>query len=348
MQSTDSWNKIVSQYNKIRNNKEEVVQASWEFIFSTLFNYSDSEIDSQRPVQMGSTPKYPDIIIKNENEDLFVVELKQHTLHKGQDQLISYLNQLKVNIGILVCDNLYIYDFDYTSRENAYSVLEIPFVQDNPNGIRFVELFSKDNFDKQKIKDFIRESNDKKNAVATIKNEITEDLASKLLKNFFKEKYPEIDIEDILLDYIISIKKKSLIALSSSTEKVIRVNEDSQDEEYYYNNQRYAKRKFVLTVVTDYVRNNPDITYNQLKQIFPDKLQGKYGVFQDDALVIETVLKNHRDKQYEYNRRYFTKCSEKIKLNTDGRTIIVSGEWGHNFDKFFNRAKELGLNVEKK
>ena len=69
MQSTESWNKIVSQYNKIRNNKEEVVQASWEFIFSTLFNYSDSEIDSQRPVQMGSTPKYPDIIIKNENED---------------------------------------------------------------------------------------------------------------------------------------------------------------------------------------------------------------------------------------------------------------------------------------
>ena len=38
MQSTDSWNKIVSQYNKIRNNKEEVGQASWEFIFSTLFN----------------------------------------------------------------------------------------------------------------------------------------------------------------------------------------------------------------------------------------------------------------------------------------------------------------------
>ena len=42
MQSTESWNKIVSQYNKIHNNKEEVVQASCEFIFSTLFNYSYS------------------------------------------------------------------------------------------------------------------------------------------------------------------------------------------------------------------------------------------------------------------------------------------------------------------
>ena len=95
MQSTESWNKIVSQYNKIRNNKEEVVQASWEFIFSTLYNYTASDIDSQRPGQMGSTPKYPDIIIKDENEDLFVVELKQHTLHKGQEQLISYLKEQK-------------------------------------------------------------------------------------------------------------------------------------------------------------------------------------------------------------------------------------------------------------
>ena len=205
------WNKIVSQYNKIRNNKEEVVQASWEFIFSTLFNYSDSEIDSQRPVQMGSTPKYPDIILKNENEDLFVVELKQHTLHKGQDQLISYLNQLKVNIGILVCDNLYIYDFDYTARENTYSVLEIPFIQDNPNGSRFVELFSKDNFDKQKIKDFIKECNENKDIVNEIKNEITSNLASELLKKYFKEKYTEIDIDKILAEYNVSVSKKSSV-----------------------------------------------------------------------------------------------------------------------------------------
>ena len=101
------WNKIVSQYNKIRNCKEEIVQASWELLFSTIFNYSDSEIDAQRAVQMGSSPKYPDIIIKNNNEDLFVVELKQYTLHIGQEQLFSYLNQLKIDIGILICDKLY-------------------------------------------------------------------------------------------------------------------------------------------------------------------------------------------------------------------------------------------------
>ena len=262
MKTAELWNKIVSQYNKIRNSKEEVVQASWELLFSTLFNYSDSEIDSQRPVQMGSTPKYPDIIIKNQNGDLFVVELKQHTLHKGHEQLISYLNQLKVNIGILVCDKLYIYDFDYTAKENAYSVLEIPFTQDNPNGSRFVELFSKDNFDKQKIKDFIKESNQKKNSETEIKNELSVNLITELLKSHFSEKYPAVDVEKILADYNISISKKCVVqplthfqAVQKTTNVANRTNEEKLIKDIrsvgmetfvkyfeYYNNPNYETR----------------------------------------------------------------------------------------------------------
>lgn len=348
MQPIDSWNKIVSQYNKIRNNKEDVVQASWELIFSTLFNYSDSEIDSQRPVQMGSTPKYPDIIIKNQNEDLYVVELKQLTLHKGQEQLISYLNQLKVNIGVLVCNNLYIYDFDYTAKENAYSVLEIPFVPDNPNGSRFVELFSKGNFDKQKIKDFIRESNAAKNAISEIKSELTSSLVSKLVEKYLLEKYPSVDVRTILTDYVFSISPKNTnyLKLQDNDSNVVITN--SSNEIFLYNNQVLGKGRFVLNVVSDYIRNHPNITYNELKLVFPDKLQGGFGVFQNDETVMQTVLHNYKDKVLAYKKCYFIKQSEKITLQNEGCTIIVSTQWGHNFDKFFNRAKELGLNVERK
>lgn len=350
MQTSDSWNKIVSQYNKIRNNKEEVVQASWEFIFSTLFNYSDPEIDSQRPVQMGSTPKYPDIIIKNENEDLFVVELKQHTLHKGQDQLISYLNQLKVNIGILVCDNLYIYDFDYTARENAYSVLEIPFTQDNPNGSKFIELFSKENFDKQKIKDFIKESNNKKNAESEMKNELTSGLVIQLLKNYFVEKYPTINVQEILenYDFIVSYKS-SVLPIENTETSEIMLDEPQSAKHFIFNNFEYGKGRVVLSVVQYYVKQHPEITYRNLKMVFPDSLQGgQFGVIQNDATVKETVLRNYSDKNSAYKKRFFSKSNEKIILPADGTTIIVSTQWGDNFDNFFKRAKELGLNVEKR
>ena len=205
------WNEIVSEYNDNLNCKEEIVQKTWEVLFKLCFGYSKPEIDSQRSVKMGVMTKRADIVITNGVEDLFVIELKRHVLHEGQEQLFSYLNQLKIDLGILVCDKLYIYDYDYTAKENSYSVLEIPFIQDNPNGSRFVELFSKDNFDKQKIKDFIKECNENKDIVNEIKNEITSNLASELLKKYFKEKYTEIDIDKILAEYTVSVSKKSSV-----------------------------------------------------------------------------------------------------------------------------------------
>ena len=346
MQSTESWNKIVSQYNKIRNNKEEVVQASWEFIFSTLFNYSDSEIDSQRPVQMGSTPKYPDIILKNENEDLFVVELKQHTLHKGQDQLISYLNQLKVNIGILVCDNLYIYDFDYTARENTYSVLEIPFIQDNLNGSKFVELFSKDNFDKQKIKDFIKECNENKDIVNEIKNEITSNLASELLKKYFKEKYTEIDIDKILAEYTVSVSKKSSVytnpaaTISGSSIYVPRMTTSSfmtKDATQFMVNgiPTGGKGPTVYAAVNTYIDSHPNITLQELQTAFPDYL-AKPG-FGKMIRKVEDVTPN------EWSGSRFNK--HPISLS-DGTRITVSTQWKpDNMQSFIEGVKKLGIAI---
>lgn len=344
MPYTTYWNKIVSQVNKNMNSKEEIVQTSWELLFSTIFDYSDSEIDPQRPVQMGVATKRADIVIKDGNSDLFVVELKRHMLHEGQEQLFSYLNQLKIDLGILVCDKLYIYDYDYTSKDNTYSFLEIPFTPDNPNGSRFVELFSKDNFDKQKIRDFIKESNNKKNAESEIKNELSSNLLMELLKNHFSNKYPIADVEKILSGYTFSIAEKNISPIPAISTTMTPKGKYS----YFYNNKNFSKRKLVLAVVTDYVKNNPKITYEQLKSVFPDKLQGNFGVFQDDATVFQTTLAKVNNKEKEYKKRYFSNPNDKIYLETDEKTIIVSGEWGDNFDDFFNHAKVLGLNVEKK
>lgn len=337
------WNKIVSQYNKIRNCKEEIVQASWELLFSTIFNYSDSEIDAQRAVQMGSSPKYPDIIIKNNNEDLFVVELKQYTLHIGQEQLFSYLNQLKIDIGILICDKLYIYDFDYTKREENYSFVEIDFKPDNPDGEKFIELFMSDNFDKQKIKEFIRIHNQSKNNIDLIRKELNAENLMQILKNHFYEKYPETDVEEALRDYEIVLQHKFL-ETSQLVSSDIDIYSDKEHIEYFYKNQNLSKRKLVLNVIKDYVTKHPQITFEELKTLFPDKLQGSCGVFQDDEKMKQKFFK----KESEYKKRYFTRPEQKIRLQAEGRTIVVSGEWGDNFEMFFTQARKLGLPVEKK
>lgn len=341
------WNEIVSEYNDNLNCKEEIVQKTWEVLFKLCFGYSKPEIDSQRSVKMGVMSKRADIVINNGVEDLFVVELKRHVLHEGQEQLFSYLNQLKIDLGILVCDKLYIYDYDYTAKENAFSVLEIPFVQDNPNGSRFVELFSKDNFDKQKIKDFIKECNENKDIVNEIKNEITFNLASELLKKYFKEKYTGVDIDKILSEYTVSVSKKSSVytnpaaTISGSSIYAPRMTTSSfktKDATQFMVNgmPTGGKGPTVYATVKIYIDSHPNISLQELKTAFPDYL-AKPG-FGKMIRSVEEVTTN------EWSGSRFNK--HPITLS-DGTRITVSTQWKpDNMRSFIEGVTRLGIEIK--
>lgn len=340
------WNEIVSEYNDNLNCKEEIVQKTWEVLFKLCFGYSKAEIDSQRSVKMGVMTKRADIVITNGAEDLFVVELKRHVLHEGQEQLFSYLNQLKIDLGILVCDKLYIYDYDYTAKENAYSVLEIPFVTDNPNGSRFVELFLKDNFDKQKIRDFIKECNENKDIVNEIKNEITSNLATELLKKYFREKYTDIDIDKILSDYSVVVSLKSTVYSTPTTgipvssgyvPRTFATSFATKDATQFMVNgiPTGGKGSTVYTAVKGYIDSHPGITVQELKIAFPDYL-AKPG-FEKMIRSVEEVTPN------EWSGSRFNK--HPITLS-DGTRITVSTQWKpDNMHSFIEGAKRLGIEV---
>ena len=102
------WNKIVDLYNKYKFKSEEEIQRLWEQLFADaeLFGYSKicDEIEAHRTIQIGSCNRViPDIIIKKDDKELFIVELKQFSLDCGDKQLLSYLKLLQqVKIGILI------------------------------------------------------------------------------------------------------------------------------------------------------------------------------------------------------------------------------------------------------
>lgn len=222
MNYTEAWNKIVGYYEKYGTALEAVVQAVWEdSVFSAILNYDTAEIDSQRAVQMGSTKKM-DIVIRLDGTDSFVVELKRYAASAsdgGQAQLFSYLNQLKsVGIGMLVCNSLYVYDYDFTKsdEENAENHLEIPFERDNPCGAKFVELFSRENFNAENIKEYIRTKRKNSENSSLILGEISEAVARAALKNYFLERFPEEDVEAALDKIAISVGMKSVRSHSVS------------------------------------------------------------------------------------------------------------------------------------
>jgi len=200
MTAQSKWNKIVEHHSKFYNVKEEKVQTVWESIFAELLNYSrlDDEIDRHRKIKIGASERIiTDIIIKDDVDDWFIVELKQHNYPLNAEietQLFSYLNQLKLDLGIIVCNKLYIYDYDYNKNDAEQDKIEISFSLDNPLGIMFVELFSKSNFIKTAVKEFISLSI----SVESIKRELNQNLVKSLLNNHFTKKYSQSAVEQAL------------------------------------------------------------------------------------------------------------------------------------------------------
>ena len=352
MPQTPLWNKIISQYNKNRTCKEEIVQTSWELLFSTLFNYSDSDIISQKPVQMGVETKRADILIRHGSEDLFVVELKRHTLHEGQGQLFSYLNQLKIDIGVLVCDKLYIYDFDYTKRDENYSFLEIDFTPDNLDGEKFVELFMSDDFDKQKIKDFIKNKNQSKSNADSIRRELSNEFILQILKNHFSQIFPAEDVEKVFSDYQIVIHPKSAMQVSVVDSFVPQVSvpktfkpagfgagsflSGKDNTQFMLNGTPVGgKGSTVYATIKTYIENHPAVTLQELQSVFPDAA-AKPG-FGKMIRKIEDIS----EKEWSGSR-----FNRHPMILTSGEQITVSTQWKpDNFQSFINYAKQAGLDI---
>ncbi len=345
MTDCEAWNFLVAQYNKNLNCKEEIVQNSWDMIFSIIFGYSDSDKRSQYPVRMGSTNKYADFLIRHDGEESFVVELKRHTLHDGQSQLFSYLNQLKIDIGILVCDKLYIYDYDYNKRNENYSFVEISFTPDNLDGIKFIELFKSENIDKQKIKDFIVQKNQSKSNIASIKNEITQEKVVQVIKSYLTEKYPADDVEAVLAGYNITVSAKktifsvpsSPISISTSVSSNFFKASTKDNTQYTLNGANTGgKGSTVLAAVKCFVDSHPNVTLDRLQTVFPDEA-AKPG-FGKMIRPVEQVT----DKQWGGSR-----FNRKTIILSDGTTIAVSTQWKpDNMQNFIRYAALAGLDIK--
>jgi hypothetical protein len=96
----------------------------------------------------------------------------------------------------------------------------------------------------------------------------------------------------------------------------------------------FTKGKLVLAIVSDYCSKN-ECTFEELKQVFPDKIQGSSGIFD--------TLENAK-KIAKKRARHFVNNAIKIK---DG-SIAVSNQWGGNISDFIAVAEKLGYDVSSK
>lgn len=105
---------------------------------------------------------------------------------------------------------------------------------------------------------------------------------------------------------------------------------------YKFEGEEYGKGPLVRAVVSKYVEDNPKTTYKQLKEIFPDELLKRFGIFQDEKTAKEIAPKG---------KRYFEKPEHMIKLKD--RHIVVCNQFTlANIQPFLKVAKTLGYKIK--
>lgn len=214
MTNKEKWNLIVDRHARLFGELESKVQTEWELYCSDLFDYKRllNEIDSQRHLTVGSgNAIIPDIILRIDGKDAFDIELKQYSLAFDpafETQLISYLNQTHLAVGMIVCNKIYLYHYEYATIQ--ISRIEIPFARDNPDGIALMDLLMKGSFSADKIKEYIEQKNTRDDRIKTIREIVSKEWLEAIVKAELRKEYSDEEIETAIGKYKFSVSAQQM------------------------------------------------------------------------------------------------------------------------------------------
>lgn len=198
---TEKWNYFV--YDLCEAKTKDIEEDGFHALIETQLQHLGwakykEEICHKPSIHLGNNNSIvPDIIIKRDGEDEFVIEVKRPShkqSKKDVDQLLSYMRILKLNVGIYIGDHIEIF-YDMPSSKEAISVMKVPLEINNKLGAKFVERFDKENFSQESIVNFCEEriqEIQRQNSLNEIKESLIADAQTQIaesLRPYLMEKY---------------------------------------------------------------------------------------------------------------------------------------------------------------
>ena len=197
----EKWNYFV--YDLCEAKKRDVEEEGFHALIETQLQHLGwakykEEICHKPCIHLGNNNSIvPDIIVKRDGEDEFVVEVKRPShkqSKKDVDQLLSYMRILKLSVGIYIGNHIEIF-YDMPSSKEAVSVMKVPLEINSKLGAKFVERFDKENFSQESIVDFCEEriqEIQRQNSLNEIKESLISDAQTQIaesLRPYLMEKY---------------------------------------------------------------------------------------------------------------------------------------------------------------
>ena len=145
---------------------------------------------------------------------MFLIECKRPNNKqslRNRKQLDSYIATTRICIGIYIGEYIELFYDERSDKALALPVFRVDYnPTNNPNGEKFVELFHKKNFNKERLISFCKE---RYQPILYLNKELanSDNYIKKLILQDLKYKYgnsKEPLIEDILMRYSVSISDK--------------------------------------------------------------------------------------------------------------------------------------------
>ena len=283
----------------------------------------------------------PDFVLHKDSKEI-PIEVKRpgnDCNERQEKQLLSYMRQLKSNVGIYIGSDIRFFYDDPNDSADAICVYKIEFDENDDKGITFCELLSYDSFDKEYFELFCKDQYDRINYQEKLKNRIDDFfsdsdfdsniknlIADLFVKEGFDKNEVEKELSGIYIDVSRNLKKYTTVSTVDTVvikQRQYQVSDNSgkYEEEFSLDGRNYCGiGRFVLAVVNKYIEDNPHITF--------EKLEGKFNSYTSRAVVriYDEIVKLSKTNE-DIQRRFFIK--NPIRLN-DGIKIVVDNQWGNN------------------
>jgi hypothetical protein len=328
---------------KQRDVKEDEYQKNIEEQFKFLgWSKFNGCIETKPILPVGnSNSLIPDIVLKKDGVRVVPIEIKQpnNKIKPRQElQLISYMLQLKIYIGVYIGSTVQIYYDNPEDNSKPHCVLKAELEPDNPNGISFCSLFEYENFSTVKIEQFCKKKLDlinyRQKIRSWIKNEMTTEYVKNLIIDKLSQNSPNVNILKEEID-----KVKVTIGNFKETPKKA---EKKKTRKYSLNGSKgMFKSRLVLEALRLYMEKHPDSTYEQIESVFPKSVQGGYGVVRKLS-----EINDYQEAGSNLFARYFSTPQEILK-SSDGIDFVVCNQWDYNnFPKLIRILKNLKWKVK--
>ncbi len=287
------------------------------------------EIVLKQKIRIGSCNRIiPDIIVTRlDNSEAFVIEVKRPSIdirnQSHQDQLLSYMRQLKLDFGLLIGNKIELYyDGKFNQTDDPALLIEIDISKTDANGLIFVEMFKKELFSYQSLEVFAKNKLEEI-ALKAKKEKLKEKLNSTdyqnrimqlIIGDLEEEKFNMKTIEEVLKEFTISVREK--INQKQFASKLTR-----SDIQNIGPNSNILAEEEIKEKISDLVKRNMDFVINYCNKT--DELSN-------------LLLKEYSKRKFDINYPFFKRISKdapkqdrywKKKYMIQGGYYVATSEW---------------------